>query len=72
VAEALVAVGHGNDPRLASTLEFIRSKQDVQGRWHLEHDYKDKTWGNYGKKGQPNKWVTLRALRVLKAVELKP
>jgi len=69
VAEALVAVGRGNDPRLASTLEFIRSKQDTQGRWHLEHDYKDKTWGNYGKKGQPNKWVTLRALNVLSKTE---
>lgn len=65
VAEALVAIGHGNDPRLAATLELIRSKQDSQGRWHLEHDYADKTWGNYGKKGQANKWVTLRALRIL-------
>ena len=69
VAEALVAVGCGNDSRLATTLELIRSKQDGQGRWRLEHDYADKTWGNYGVKGQPNKWVTLRALRVLKAVE---
>lgn len=68
VAEALVAAGCGGDPRLASLIEMIRSKQDEQGRWKLEHDYKDKTWGNYGKKGQPNKWVTLRAMRVLKKV----
>jgi hypothetical protein len=69
VAEALVEVGYGNDPRLATTLELIRSKQDAQGRWKLEHDYPDKTWGNYGKKGHPNKWVTLRALRVVQKVE---
>lgn len=65
VAEALADVGHANDPRLASTLELIRSRRDEDGRWTLEHDYRNKTWGNYGKKGQPNKWVTLRALRVL-------
>lgn len=66
VAEALVKVGYGADPRLASTLELIRSKCCEDGFWKLEHDYRNKTWGNYGKKGQPNKWVTLRALRVLR------
>jgi len=71
VAEALVSVGYGADPRLASTLELIRSKQDAQGSWRLEHDYRNKTWGNYGKKGQPNKWVTLRALRVLQKAGLR-
>jgi hypothetical protein len=65
VAEALAAVGYADDPRLESTLELIRSKQDAQNHWKLEHNYPDKTWGNYGKKGQPNKWVTLRALKVL-------
>ena len=65
VAEALVALGHGGDPRLASTLEVIRSKQDEQGRWPLEYTYGSKTWGNYGRRGQPSKWVTLRAARVL-------
>jgi hypothetical protein len=65
VAEALVALGFGDDPRLANTLEFIRSKQDEQGRWMLEYDYTGKTWVDFGKKKQPNKWVTLRALKVL-------
>jgi hypothetical protein len=70
IAEALVELGYGTDPRLQNTLELIRSKQDNQGRWPLEFDYKGKTWGEYGVKKQPNKWVTLRALRVLKAVDL--
>ncbi|MFC1948146.1 nitrogen fixation protein NifH [Chloroflexota bacterium] len=69
ITEALVRLGYGDDPRLQNTLELIRSKQDDQGRWLLEFDYKGKTWGEYGLKKQPNKWVTLRALRVLKAVE---
>lgn len=70
IAEALVKLGYGDDLRLRNTLDLIRSKQDDQGRWLLELDYKGKTWGEYGVKKQPNKWVTLRALRVLKDVDL--
>jgi hypothetical protein len=66
--EALVASGYGSDPRLANALNAIREKQDSQGRWKLEYDYTGKTWVNFGGKKQPNKWVTLRALRVLKSV----
>jgi hypothetical protein len=67
IAEALAALGYIDDLRLANALALIRSKQDAQGRWLLEYDYTDKTWINFGAKKQPNKWVTLRALRVLKA-----
>ncbi len=68
IAQALVTLGYGKDPRLVNTLQLIRDKQDDQGRWPLEYDYTDKTWVNFGPKKQPNKWVTLRALRVLHAV----
>jgi hypothetical protein len=67
IAEALAGLGLARDPRLASTLDLIRGKQDEAGRWPLEYSYGSKTWGNFGRKGTPNKWVTLRALRVLKA-----
>ena len=67
LAEALVLLGCGSDPRLAGTLDLIRDKSDTEGRWALEYDYAGKTWVDFGKKKQPNKWVTLRALRVLKA-----
>jgi hypothetical protein len=67
VAEALIGLGYGQDPQLANTLEFIRAKQDEEGRWPLEYDYAGKTWLDFGEKKQPNPWVTLRALRVLKA-----
>ncbi len=69
MAEALVTLGYGTDPRLANALQLILDKQDDQGRWTLEHDYAGKTWVDYGPKGQPNKWVSLRALKVLKGVE---
>jgi hypothetical protein len=63
--EALAALGYGRDKRLANALTYIRDKQDEHGCWPLEHDYK--TWVDFGPKKQPNKWVTLRALRALKA-----
>jgi hypothetical protein len=66
--EALAAAGYGHDRRLANAVTLIRDKQDGQGRWLLEYDYTGKTWGDFGRKKQPNKWVTLRALRALKAV----
>jgi hypothetical protein len=63
--EALVKLGYGNDPRSADALELVRRKQDEQGRWSLEYDYGGKTWLDFGKKKQPNKWVTWRALKLL-------
>ncbi len=68
IVEALTALGYGRDRRLAHSLQVIRDKQDADGRWSLDLDYKGKTWVNFGTKREPNKWVTLRALRVLKAV----
>jgi hypothetical protein len=68
-AEALVGLGYGNDPRLADAVKLIREKQDDNGRWNLEFGYTGKTWLDFGPKRKPNKWVTLRALRILAAVD---
>jgi hypothetical protein len=68
IVEASVSLGYGGDPRLSNAVSLIREKQDAQGRWPLEYDYTGKTWVNFGAKKRPNKWVTLRALRVLKAL----
>ena len=67
--KTLIGLGYGHDKRLAKALDFIRGKQDNQGRWLLEYDYTGKTWLDFGAKKQPNKWVTLRALRVFKSLE---
>lgn len=67
IADVLARLGFGKDPRLANALDLVRSKQDERGRWPLEYDYRGKTWGSYGKIKEPNPWVTLRALRALKA-----
>jgi len=67
LAEAMTGLGHGRDSRLANTLDIIRTKQDERGRWLMEYDYEGKTWLSFGKKKEPNPWITLRALKVLKA-----
>jgi len=64
--EVLVRLGLGADPRLSRALDFIRGKQDKEGRWTLDYDYTGKTWCDFGQKKQPNKWVTYRAACVLK------
>jgi hypothetical protein len=64
--EALVRLGYGKDERLSKALDLIRGKQDDQGRWQLEYDYSGKTWVDFGEKKKPNKWVTTRAIWVLK------
>lgn len=66
VAEALTRLGCGDDARMQGLLDLIRSKRDADGRWLMEYPYGSKTWGSYGIKNKPNKWVTLRATRVLK------
>jgi hypothetical protein len=69
IVAALAGLGYAGDPRLANALALVRGKQDAQGRWPLEYDYTGKTWIDFGSKKQPNKWVTLRALRVLKSTD---
>jgi hypothetical protein len=69
IAEALTKLGYSKDPHLANTIDLILSKQDENGRWPLEWvDHSHKMWVTYGTLNKPNKWVTLRALRVLKRV----
>jgi hypothetical protein len=67
LAESLIGLGYGDDPRLEKTMRLITEKQDDQGRWAMEYDYNGKTCVDFGVKKQPDKWVTLRALRVLQA-----
>jgi hypothetical protein len=67
--EVLTALSSGADARLANAIDLLISKRDDHGRWKLEYTYNGKTWVDIEEKGQPSKWVTLRALRVLKRVE---
>ena len=64
----MINLGYGKDKRLQSTIDIIREKQNEQGQWLMEYDYAGKTWLDFGEKRVPNEWVTLRALKVLKAI----
>ena len=68
LVEVLICLGYGHDSRLANALNRVTQKQDSLGRWPFEYSYTGKTWVDFGVKKQPNKWVTLRALKALKAV----
>jgi hypothetical protein len=67
IVEALTGLGYGQDLRLQHAWQVVLEKQDDWGRWPLEYGYSGKTWVDFGPKKQANKWVTLRALRALKA-----
>lgn len=68
VLEALCEAGAAGDPRLGPALDWLLAQQDEQGRWANRYAYQGKMVVDIDRAGQPSKWVTLRACRVLKAV----
>jgi len=66
--EALAALGRGQDPRAQQAAEWVLNKQDERGRWVMEYSYNGKLWSDIEQKGQPSKWVTLRALRAVRRI----
>ena len=63
---ALLGLGLAGDQRLRNAIELVESKREDTGRWKMEYTYNGKTWVDIEEKGQPSKWVTYRALSVLK------
>jgi hypothetical protein len=68
VAAVLAQLGYGHDPRLSNALDYILNKQDSQGRWRLENTLNNRMWVSIERRGRPSKWITLRALQMLKAL----
>jgi len=56
------------DQRMEDALAVLREKQRADGRWLLESAPYGRMQANLEKKGQPSKWVTLKALEVLRSV----
>lgn len=67
VLDALALAGYGRERKLGPAIEFMLSKQEKDGIWKMDFSYNDKMLAPIEEKGKPSKWVTLRALRVLKA-----
>jgi hypothetical protein len=66
VLRVLQKLGY-RDRRMQDALDLVASKQDEQGRWLMENTFNGRFLVNIEQKGRPSKWVTLNALRVLKA-----
>jgi hypothetical protein len=57
------------DERIAEAIGVVESKGDIVGRWPLERAYHDQLPVDLGEReGEPSRWITLRALRVLRWV----
>ena len=62
----LRAAGAQPDERMADAAEVVRGKRGADGRWLLENPHAGKAWFDFGEtEGQPSRWNTLRAMRVL-------
>ena len=54
------------DERMRDAIEEVLNAQQPDGRWLLKNTYNGKMWTNIEEKHKPSKWITLRAMRVLK------
>lgn len=55
------------DERMTEALDILESKRHADGRWPLDHAYHDPLLIDLGEaEGGPSRWITLRAMRVLR------
>jgi hypothetical protein len=64
--EYFARVNAPRDDRLQPAIDLLNSKRRPDGLWPLEHKYDALVFFNMERVGKPSRWVTLRALRVLK------
>jgi hypothetical protein len=58
--------GAAPDPRLEEAVEHVRSRRAADGTWPLDVNPRGRSWFDVDDgEGEPSRWVTLRALRVL-------
>jgi hypothetical protein len=59
--------GDGPDPRLGEAVGHVRSRRLQDGTWSLDWSLAGRVWFEVDDgPGKPSRWVTLRAMRVLK------
>lgn len=66
ILDILTALGIA-DNRMDEAMDLVLEKQDDMGRWKMENTYNsERLLIPFGQKAEQSKWLTLRALRVLK------
>ena len=59
--------GVAPDARVAEAIDIVANKRDADGRWSLENPHPGTPhFDMEGRAGEPSRWNTLRALRVLR------
>ena len=58
--------GVSYDERMAEAVDLVESKRDASGRCLLENAHPGKVYVDIEEPGKPSRWITLRALRVLR------
>lgn len=59
--------GSSPDPRLTEAIDHLRARRSADGSWALDWNPTGRTWFDVDDgEGNPSRWVTLRALRVLR------
>jgi hypothetical protein len=57
------------DERMEDALKWLQQARLPDGRWPLESTPYGRMQANLGRKGQPSKWITLKALQVLERTQ---
>ncbi len=68
---ALTRAGVLYDPRMREGIEILKSKRHRNGRWRREVSWPTSAYSSFGRAGSDDKWITLNALLVLKALRLE-
>lgn len=64
--DVLRGAGIPYDPRLDDALDIVRRRSRADGRWAGAAQYPGEKHVAYPRPGEPNRWVTLRALRSIR------
>lgn len=68
--DVLTKLGYVNGDRLDDAVEILLQKRQSNGAWILENSPEGRMQANIEMKGQPSKWITVIALRVLRRLSL--
>jgi hypothetical protein len=53
------------DDRVAEAIEVVGGHRSADGRWPLQNVHEGESYFQMEEEGQPSRWITLRAMRVL-------